>query len=537
MRKKYGYAIAIAAAAILLMVSSIRHPIIGQQIRETIADAIEGKPTWIYYNQVRANKGLTPEEAREKGSRKFDGPDEDGNDPYERCEQQVANGEYDTILEAVLAEFDRTHRPSSGEADPARLGSTLTAHEEVIKSVDQSKLSDEEKQRLNLIVMPDEHDEVVGKRPNAFMNHAEKGMAGYEYAQKCYERMVENHKLATPSIEKIEDSYTSQTFQEPYSLEMGGNRPKVVVAESKHEGGYMLVWTYPDGTREEYRINCGFQWINTQNHGWTPVEWNPPSDNPPSKPDKPDEPDEPNEEKNMSQEMQSSHPGNSSVDGRNDESKDDKSDIPSGSAPSKTNPDTGRGENPGRPESKPDSGKSDKPNDEEASKGTKSGSKKSDETNGQTESKGDFTGEVTATDGEDRTDYGKEMDDNPPPVVPGANGSSGSGSGGSKSNSGSSSSGGSSGGSKSNSGGSSKSSSGGSSSSSSSSSSSGGSSGGSSNSSGSSSSSGGSSGGSSNSSGSSSSSSSSNSSSSSSSSSSSDGGHNKLEVDEDFDLD
>ena len=315
-RTKYGYVLAIAAAAILLMVSSVNHPIIGQQIKETIADAIEGEPTWTYYNQVRANKGLTPEEAREKGSRKFDGPDEDGNDPYERCEQQVANGEYDTILEAVLAEFDRTHRPSSGEADPARLGSTLTAHEEVIKSIDQSKLSDEEKQRLNLIVMPDEHDEVVGKRPNAFMNHAERGMSGYEYAEKGYELMVENHKLATPSIEKIEDSYTSQTFQEPYSLEMGGNRPKVVVEQSVHEGGYMLVWTYPDGTREEYRINCGFQWINTQDHGWTPVEWNPPSDNPPSKPDKPDEPDEPNEEKDMSKEMQSANPGNSSVDGR-----------------------------------------------------------------------------------------------------------------------------------------------------------------------------------------------------------------------------
>ncbi len=502
MRTRYGYIIAIAAAAILLMISSIRHPIIGQKIEETIADAIEGEPTWTYYNQVRANKGLTPEEAREKGSHKFDGPDEDGNDPYERCEQQVANGEYDTILEAVLAEFDRTHRPSSGEADPARLGSTLTAHEETIKSIDQSKLSDEEKQRLNLVVMPDEHNEVVGKRPNAFMNHAERGMSGYEYAEKSYEIMVENHKLATPSIEKIEDSYTSQTFQEPYSLEMGGNRPKVVVEPSEHEGGYMLVWTYPDGTREEYRVNCGFQWINTQNHGWTPPEWNPPSDNPPSKPDKPDEPNE-NEEKDMSKEMQSAHPGNSSVDGRNDESKDDKSDIPLENAPSKTNPEKGRGENPDRPESKPDSGKSDKSDDDEASKGTESGSKRSDETNGRTEAtdEGDFTGTVTATDGEERTDYGKEMDDNPPPVVPGANSGGGS-SGGSKSNSGGS---GSSGGS---SGGSSSSGSGGSSSSSSNNSSS--------NSSGSSSSS--------------------NSSSSSSSSSGSDGGHNKLEVGEDLDV-
>ena len=57
MRRKYYYVLAIAAAVILLAISSIRHPIIGQQIKETIADAIEGEPTWIYYNQVRANVG------------------------------------------------------------------------------------------------------------------------------------------------------------------------------------------------------------------------------------------------------------------------------------------------------------------------------------------------------------------------------------------------------------------------------------------------------------------------------------------------
>lgn len=374
MRTRSGYNIlAIIAAAILLMVSSVNHPIIGQQIKETIADAIEGEPTWTYYNQVRANKGLTPEEAREKGSHKFDGPDEDGNDPYERCEQQVANGEYDTILEAVLAEFDRTHRPSSGEADPARLGSTLTAHEETIKSIDQSKLSDEEKQRLNLIVMPDEHDEVVGKRPNAFMNHAERGMSGYEYAEKGYELMVENHKLATPSIEKIEDSYTSQTFQEPYSLEMGGNRPKVVVEQSVHEGGYMLVWTYPDGTREEYRINCGFQWINTQDHGWTPLEWNPPpsdyppSDNPPS--DNP--PAEELEDKDESEEYQKQNGSESpSVNGANDNNHVEKGETEPPDLKN-NNPSGGRGDNPPAPQG--DSDGTDDP--EEASAGTESGSK------------------------------------------------------------------------------------------------------------------------------------------------------------------
>ncbi len=450
----------IASCVMLLSMPSFRRGL--KQLYEDTGGVIGPTRSWTYYNDHVQNDG---------------DPNNDwnfGENPIPAAEKAVEEGKAEDLLHALFdwdndtktlkGIFATTIDPRNGssDADPGILASILN-HVEEEKGVS---------------LLPDAVKGVDREqRPDAAADYFEDHP---ESADESYEKFIDTLDGVHVSLEKRKN-YVRQYYAYPGARH---GRPGIVVRDKEkysEEESLFLVLSWDDGTKIWIRVPCRFQPAGELSY-WRPIPGDTPHNNPPSEPDKPDEPDEPNESKDMSEEMQSAHPGNSSVDGRNDESKDDKSDIPSGSAPSKTNPDTGRGENPDRPESKPDSGKSDKSDDDEASKGTESGSKRSDETDGQTESKGDFTGEVTATDGESRTDYGEEMDDNPPPVVPGAN----SGSGGSSSSSSSSSGGG------------------GSSSSSSSSSGGGGSS---------------------------------NSSSSSSSSSSSDGGHNKLEVDEDFDLD
>ena len=432
----------IASCVMLLAMPSVRRGI--KQMFEETGGVIGPTRSWTYYNDHVQDDG---------------DPNNDwnfGDDPIPAAEQLVKDGKAPDLLHAL---FDHDGRSLGGifaETIDPRNGSP-TADPGILAAIlyDTGKIRE-----VNLL--PEEAIKGVEpeQQPDAAADYFEDHP---ESADESYEKYLDEIQTADVRLE-YEMDYERQYYAYPGARH---GRPGIVVSDAeKHPGekSLFIVLSWDDGDEQWIRVKCRFQPAGELSY-WRPIPGDTPHNGPPSKPDNPDEPEE-NDEKDMSKEMQSAHPGNSSVDGRNDESKDDKSDIPLENAPSKTNPEKGRGENPDRPESKPDSGKSDKSDDDEASKGTESGSKRSDETNGRTETtdEGDFTGTVTATDGEERTDYGKEMDDNPPPVVPGANSggsssssSSGGSSGGSSNSSGSSSSGGSSsggssGGSKSNSG-------------------------------------------------------------------------------------
>ena len=386
----------IAAIMLILLVSiPLLHPTSRKHIMEKVdqvaTDLSEGKTEFTYYNQVNANRGLSRDEARKSGSHNFDGEDENGLDPMERV-RALSEKEGISLDEAAEKELQRTTNPQTEACDPARLGAVLTAVEQVTGET----------------VMPDEHDLKVGLRPNEFTRHAKKGVDGLNYALECYNRAWEvlNRRAKKRLVREIPDEgYTSQEWMEPYSPEMGGDTPKVIVEESEHQGGFELVYVLDNESELEFRIPCGFQWIKTDKWGWSaPGKSYEPSE--PSEPSKPSEPDEPKpeepkpeepKEKDISKEYQSQHGSESpSTNGANDEDKTRKEATPDPSL-EKTNPPEGH-KDPAAP--KPSKEYEEKKEKEEASKGTESGSKAKDEA----------PADVTTNKDNDWGDYSKEKE-------------------------------------------------------------------------------------------------------------------------------
>lgn len=132
-------------------------------------------------------------------------------------------------------------------------------------------------------ILKDEQDELIGQRADAAHKHFLKDEA---YWDRAINLITERLCLGEISLKSI-DTYTSSMYMYPDRID--GDRPSVIVRNTTHSGGTFVQFDLGKPGLVKYRIECGYQPIDTDY--WPTPDVPPVPDNPDPTPDPTPTPD------------------------------------------------------------------------------------------------------------------------------------------------------------------------------------------------------------------------------------------------------
>ena len=132
-------------------------------------------------------------------------------------------------------------------------------------------------------ILIDEQNELIGRRADAAHKHF---LRDGEYWSRAIKLITERLCLGEISLKKI-DSYTSSMYMYPDQID--GNRPSVIVRNTNNSGGTFVQFDLGKPGIVKYRLECGYQPIDTPY--WPTPDVPPIDDNPTPTPDPTPEPD------------------------------------------------------------------------------------------------------------------------------------------------------------------------------------------------------------------------------------------------------
>lgn len=132
-------------------------------------------------------------------------------------------------------------------------------------------------------ILIDEQNELIGRRADAAHKHF---LRDGEYWSRAIKLITERLCLGEISLKKI-DSYTSSMYMYPDQID--GNRPSVIVRNTNNSGGTFVQFDLGKPGIVKYRLECGYQPIDTPY--WPTPDVPPIDDNPTPTPDPTPDPD------------------------------------------------------------------------------------------------------------------------------------------------------------------------------------------------------------------------------------------------------
>ena len=305
-----------------------------------------------------------------------------GPDRYAAAVEAVENGAVDNVQDYIATKNGTGDFFESIAVDPALCAAIAFDMDE--------RLAFDEK------ILKDERNELIGQRANKAHKHFLKDHAYWERSVKMI-----TERLTSGGIEIIEVvGYTSSMYQHHNGLD--GNKPSVVVRNSRNSGGHFIQFNLGKLGVVRYRLECGYQPVDID-------EYWPVPDDKPDIPDNPTPPTPPQPNPNPTPEptpqptpeptpTPESKDGNAGPQPQVPDNTPGKEDY--GGSGNHDSLDEPTNESVSPPEYDP-------PAPPDASAGTQSGSRIVDDTNGETEAHGGQDYTVQADDGQNHTDLGE----------------------------------------------------------------------------------------------------------------------------------
>ncbi len=186
------------------------------------------------------------------------------------AEEAIANGEAENVQDFIAKSDGTGDFFDSIRNDPALLAA-------IALDMDETLNFDEP-------ILVDEQTVLIGKRADEAHQHFLKDP---EYWERAYNLVKERLLLGEISLKDI-NSYTSSMYMYPDRLE--GDKPSVIVRDSQHAGGTFLQFDLGEKVGVvKYRIECGYQPVDTP---YWPTPPEPPiPDNPEPTPEPEPEPE------------------------------------------------------------------------------------------------------------------------------------------------------------------------------------------------------------------------------------------------------
>ena len=304
-----------------------------------------------------------------------------GPDRYKPATEAVKKGEAAEVVTYIATKDGTGDFFESIKVDPALCAAIALDMDE--------RLAFDEK------ILTDEQSVVIGQRADEAHKHFLRDHAYWERAVKLITERLTSGEITLQEI----NTYTSSMYQWHNGLE--GNKPAVIVRNSHNSGGHFIQFNLGKPGVVKYRLECGYQPVDTDEYWPTPDK--PPIPDNPTPPDPPGGGDPELEPKDPDAGPQAQVPDNTPGKedfggGQNHDPITTITEEPQ--SPSAYTPPAAPAEQP-REEGKTSDGKPD------ASTGTQSGSRIVDDTNGKTETHGGQDYTVQASDGQSHTDLGE----------------------------------------------------------------------------------------------------------------------------------
>ena len=304
-----------------------------------------------------------------------------GPNRFEQANEAVKKGDAKDIQEWVATYDGKGDFFESISVDPALCAAIALDMDERLNFPDEDK------------ILIDEQNELIGRRADAAHLHFLSDHSYWERAVKLIKERLTSGEITVREL----TGYTSSMYMWNNHLE--ANKPSVIVRESVNSGGHFVEFDLGKPGIVRYRLECGYQPVDTDEYWPTPPQ--PPIPDNPEPPTPPD--DTPLQPKDPDAGPQAQVPDDTP--GKEDfgggQNHDPITDItPEPQSPSSYTPPAAPSEQP-REEGKTSDGHQD------ASTGTESGSRTVDDTNGTTETHGGQDYTVVAGDGQNHTDLGE----------------------------------------------------------------------------------------------------------------------------------